>query len=239
MICYFQDSSLKNLKYSLSPQIIMILQDRFEAGKLLARKLAVYKNRKGTILLAIPRGALQLGSVLAKELQLPLDIVLTKKIPAPGNPEAAIGAVSLHGEIIEEDLIHLEGISAEYLSSQVKELRRKLQERAAMYRGKRKPLSLKGKTIIIVDDGVAMGSTMLAAIAVVREERPKKIIVAIPVGSAEAVAKLKEKADAVICLHMPEFFYAIGQFYRQFPQVEDEEAIELLRKANGRKMRRK
>jgi len=238
MICYFQDSSLKNLKYSLSPQIIMILQDRFEAGKLLARKLAVYKNRKGTILLAIPRGALQLGSVLAKELQLPLDIVLTKKIPAPGNPEAAIGAVSLHGEIIEEDLIHLEGISQEYLASHIKELRRKLQERAAMYRGKRKPLSLKRKTVIIVDDGVAMGSTMLAAIAFVRQEQPKKIIVAIPVGSAEAVARLKEKADEVICLHTPEFFYAIGQFYRQFPQVEDEEAIELLRGAKEKKMRK-
>ena len=239
MICYFQDSSLKNLKYSLSTKVIMIFQDRFEAGKLLARKLAAYKNKKDTVLLAIPRGALQLGSVLAKELQLPLDIVLTKKIPAPGNPEAAIGAVSLRGELLDEELIRLEGISAEYLASHIKELRQKLQERAAMYRGKRKPLSLKRKIVIIVDDGVAMGSTMLAAIAFVRQEQPKKIIVAIPGGSAEAVAKLKEKADAVICLHMPEFFYAIGQFYRQFPQVEDEEAIELLRKANGRKMRRK
>ncbi len=210
----------------------MIFQDRFEAGKLLARKLAAYKTKKDTVLLAIPRGALQLGSVLAKELQLPLDIVLTKKIPAPDNPEAAIGAVSLRGELLDESLIRLEGISAEYLASQITELRRKLKERAVLYRGKQKPLSLRGKTVIIVDDGVAMGSTMLAAIAFVRQERPKKIIVAIPVGSAEAVAKLKQKADEVICLHTPEFFYAIGAFYREFPQVEDEEAIELLRKAN-------
>ncbi|MDP3640104.1 MAG: phosphoribosyltransferase family protein [Nanoarchaeota archaeon] len=215
----------------------MIFQDRFEAGKLLARKLAAYKNRKDTILLAIPRGALQLGSVLAKELQLPLDIVLTKKIPAPDNPEAAIGAVSLRGELLDEELIHLEGISEEYVASQAKELRQKLKERAALYLGKRKPLSLQGKIVIIVDDGVAMGSTMLAAIAFVRQERPKKIIVAIPVGSAEALAKLREKADGVICLHTPEFFYALGAFYREFPQVEDEEAIKLLRKANERKRR--
>ncbi len=210
----------------------MIFQDRFEAGKLLARKLAAYKNQKDTVLLAIPRGALQLGSVLAKELQLPLDIVLTKKIPAPDNPEAAIGAVSLVGELLDEEVIRLEGISHDYLSQQIKELRQKLKERSALYLGKRKQLSLQGKIVIIVDDGVAMGSTMLAAIAFVRQERPKKIIVAIPVGSAEALAKLREKADEVICLHTPEFFYAIGAFYREFPQVEDEEAIELLRKAN-------
>lgn len=209
-----------------------MFQDRFEAGRLLAKKLAAYKEKKDAIILAIPRGALQIGSALAQELHVPLGIVLTKKIPYPGNEELAIGAVSLQGIVVDEELVRGEGISPDYIAGQVKELRKKMQDRYVQYVGKRKQFSLKGKTVILVDDGVAMGSTMLAAIAVVRKEKPKKIIVAVPVGPADTIAKLQAKADAVICLHIPEFFPAIGAFYQEFPQVEDEEAIALLRKAN-------
>lgn len=209
-----------------------MFQDRFEAGRLLAKKLAAYKEQTETIILAIPRGALQIGYALAKALNLPLGIVLTKKIPYPGNEELAIGAVSLQSIIVDEELVRKEGISRDYIAGQVKELRKKLRDRYVQYVGKRKQLSLQGKMVIIVDDGVAMGGTMLAAIAVVRKEKPKKIIVAVPVGPADTIAKLQAKADVVICLHIPEFFPAIGAFYQEFPQVEDEEAIALLRKAN-------
>lgn len=210
-----------------------MFQDRFTAGRLLAKKLAAYKNKKDALILAIPRGALQIGYALAQELHVPLDIVLTKKIPYPGNEELAIGAVGVQSIIVDEELVSREGISQDYIARQVKELRKKLQERYVHYVGKRKQLSLQGKTVILIDDGVAMGSTMLAAIAVVRKEKPKKIIVAVPVGPVEALAKLRAKADEVICLHIPEFFPAIGAFYQEFPQVEDEEAIALLRKANA------
>lgn len=207
----------------------MLFKNRFDAAEQLAEKLQKYNGKKNVIILAIPRGALQIGNVLAKKLHLPLDIVLTKKIGHPYNPEMAIGAVSLASEIIDPQF---RDVSKEYIKNEIKELRKKLKERSQQYRGKRPFPKLKDKIVILVDDGVAMGHTMSAAIDFVRKEKPKKMVVAIPVGSAEAVAVLKRKADEVICLSIPESFMAIGQFYQQFEQVEDEEAIRLLKDTN-------
>ncbi len=207
----------------------MLFKNRFDAAEQLAEKLRKYKGQKKVMILAIPRGALQIGNILAKRLKLPLDIVLTKKIGHPYSPEMAIGAVSLEGEIIDPQF---RDVSPEYIKNEIKELREKIKERSRRYRGKKPFPALKDKTVILVDDGAAMGHTMSAAIDLVKKENPKKIIVAIPVGSAEAVAMLKRKADQVICLSIPGSFMAIGQFYQQFEQVEDEEAIRLLKEAN-------
>lgn len=207
----------------------MLFKNRFDAAERLAGKLQKYKGKKEAIILAIPRGALQIGNVLAKKLHLPLDIVLTKKIGHPYNSELAIGAVSLASEIIDPQF---RDVPKEYLQQEIQELRNKMRERLQKYRGRKPFPKLKDKIIILVDDGVAMGHTMNAAIDLVRKEKPKKIVVAIPVGSAEAVTMLKRKADEVICLSTPESFMAIGQFYQQFEQVEDEEAIRLLKEVS-------
>jgi len=207
----------------------MLFKNRFDAAEQLAERLQKYKGKKDVVILAIPRGALEIGNVLAKKLQLPLDIVLTKKIGHPDNPEMAIGAVSLVSQTIDP---HFSEVSKAYLQQEIPELRKKLKERSQKYRGKKTFQNLKDKIVLLVDDGIAMGHTMSAAIDLVRKEKPKKIVVAVPVGSQEAVSMLQQKADEVICLSIPESFMAIGQFYQQFEQVEDEEAMRLLKDAN-------
>lgn len=200
----------------------MIFRDRFTAGKLLAKKLKKYKNKKDTIILAVPRGGLQVGYSISKELNLKLNIILTKKIGYPGNPEYAIGAVSLNTEIVEE-----QGISKEYIQNEIKKIRSSLKERYKKYNSK--PINLKNKIVIITDDGIATGKTMLLTIKLIKEQKPKKIIVAVPVGPKDNIELLKKEADEVICLYTPKIFFAIGEFYENFEQFSDEEAIKLLK----------
>ncbi len=209
----------------------MMFTNRFDAAHKLVEKLQKYKNNKDVVVLAIPRGGVQVGSIVAKELKVKLDIVLTKKISSPNNQEYAIGAVSLNRMFINEE--HT-AISQEYISEEVKKIRERLQQRYRQYCVERKPTSLKHKIVIIADDGVATGSTMLAAIELVKREKPQKIIVAIPVGPGETIERLRTKADEMICLLIPDNFYAIGQFYIEFPQVEDEEAIRLLNERDSK-----
>jgi len=220
----------KNLSFSRKA-FTMIFKDRLDAGEQLAKKLTKYKNNKDALILAIPRGGLQIGNVLAKKLNLKLDIILTKKIGYPGNPEYAIGAVSLSGQSVNQDLITSGKVSQEYIDSQIKEIRTVLKQRYEQYRGKTKPPSFKGKIVIITDDGIATGSTLLAAIELLKQEDVKKIVIAIPVGPPENVELLKKAADEVICLSTPLGFSALSQFYENFTQVEDEEAIALLKGA--------
>lgn len=212
-------------------QITMLFQDRYSAGKLLAQKLQSYKNNPDAAILAIPRGGLETGFSLAKELSLPLDVIFTKKIGFPGNPEYAIGAVSLNSEVIVKTLINTGQVSQKYVDEQIKKIRALLQERYKQYLGDKKPLNLNDKIVIITDDGAATGRTLLAAIELIKKEKTKKIIVAIPVGHPETVAELKKKAE-VICLETPADFFAVGQFYEHFAQVSDEQAIRLLYEAN-------
>jgi predicted phosphoribosyltransferase len=207
-----------------------MFKDRFDAGSQLADALAKYRNNSEVIVLAIPRGALQIGKVLHEKLNLPLDIIVTKKIPHPMSEEYAVGAVGPDGEY------YVTAAAAElepgYVESERKRLEMLVEDKYVRYRGKRPKPRIRGKTVIIVDDGIATGSTMIAAIHVIRKQKAAKIVVAVPVGPPDTVAAVGKEADEVICLIAPPMFYAIGQFYENFTQVEDEEAIRILKECS-------
>ncbi len=206
-----------------------MFKDRYEAGKRLADALTTYKNRKDTIILAIPRGALQVGEILHERLGLPLDIIITKKIPHPMNDEFAIGAVGPGGACFLNDPSAI-GVPMGYVERKIDEISKSIDERYKTYRGRKPIPNLDGKIVIIVDDGIATGSTMRIAMRMIRMQNPERIVVAAPVGPPEVVDMLKTEADEIVCLETPFPFFAIGQFYESFPQVEDEEAIAILRK---------
>lgn len=205
-----------------------MFKDRYDAGMHLAKALSGYKGREDVIILAIPRGALQIGEVLHNELKAPLDIIVTKKIPHPMSEEYAIGAVGPGGEcfVTEAGM----DIDPKHIEKERKRLEKAVEEKYARYRGKRARPKLRDRVVILIDDGIATGSTMLAAIHVVRKQKPAKIVVAVPVAPPESLKRIEEEADEVICLDMPMGFAAIGQFYDDFVQVEDEEAIAILKK---------
>jgi len=205
-----------------------MFKDRHDAGEMLAKALSKYKGKKDTIVLAIPRGALQIGEVLHKRLGLPLDIIVTKKISHPVSEEYAIGAVGPDGEcFLSEGALE---VDPDYIIKERRRLSGAVEDRYRRYRGDRPKPRLAGKTVIIVDDGIATGSTMLTAIRVIRKQKAKEIIVAVPVGPPEAVMMLAKEADEIVCLATPSPFFAIGQFYGDFSQVEDEEAIAILKR---------
>lgn len=206
-----------------------MFKDRYDAAHQLVAQLQNYKDNPDVIILAIPRGGLELGSVLAHDLHAPLDVVFSKKIGAPGNDEFAIGAVGLEGVIIDPYFDVSE--YHDYIQQKIVAIRKLLQERYREYMPHRSPLELKDKIVIVTDDGVATGKTMLLTLDLIRKHNPKKLVVALPVCSPEVLDLIQEKADEVICLLAPEQFYAVGQFYQQFQQVSDQEAIALLNEA--------
>lgn len=212
----------------------MVFQNRQEAGKLLGEKilrnLDIKKLREKLIVLAIPRGGVVVGRLLAEALDCPLDVIVTKKIPAPGNPELAIGAVGAVGEpVVDEELAAKVGADEKYLKFKIENLKLEIARREKEFRKGKPPLNLKGKTVIITDDGVATGATMAAAVGIVRQQEPKKIIVAVPVIARDSLEKISALADEVIYLQAPELFFAVGQFYRELEQVSDETVIKILR----------
>ena len=198
--------------------------DRKEAGILLAKQLVVYKNDKNAIVVAIPRGGIIPANEISKALNLPLEIVLVKKIGAPGNKEFAIGAVSLEDYILTSKL-HVE---ERYLESEIQRLRKIIREQQTYFLGNRKPIELEGKKVIIVDDGIATGTTLELVIAIVKRKKADQIIVAVPVAAADALARIKHKVTKVICLETPFYFQAVGQHYSSFEQVENETVKEIL-----------
>ncbi|WKL44834.1 phosphoribosyltransferase [Flavobacterium sp. ZE23DGlu08] len=201
-----------------------ILKDRIEAGLLLSEKLKKYQN-SNTIVLAVPRGGVPVGYVIAKNLHLPLDIVLSKKIGHPNNKEFAIGAVSSESMILDEH----PNIPRKYIDSEIIRLRQLMKHKYELYMGNRKPLDVKGKNIILVDDGIATGNTLLASINMLRKKNPEKIIVATPVIPYENVPVFEKNTDEFIYLIASKYFTGVGGFYEVFNQVEDAEVIELLR----------
>ncbi|TRX00391.1 phosphoribosyltransferase [Flavobacterium gawalongense] len=200
-----------------------ILKDRIEAGLLLAEKLKKYQN-SNTIVLAVPRGGVPIGSIIAKSLQLPLDIVLSKKIGHPYNKEFAIGAVSMDSMIIDE---HPE-IPQEYIDDEIIRLRKLLRGKYELYMGNREPLDIKEKNVILVDDGIATGNTLLASISMLRKRNPAKIIVAVPVLPYDTVPVFEKNTDEFVYLIASKYFRGVGGFYEDFNQVEDDEVIKLL-----------
>jgi len=208
----------------------MIFSDRLEAGKKLATKLLTSLSYDSSlIVLAIPRGGVVIGSQLASVLGCPLEVMVTKKIGAPGNPELAVGAIGFTGEpVIDEALAAKVGADETYLQNQIDILKKQIAESIKNFSQDKKPLVFKDKTVILTDDGVATGATMKAAIEILRQENPQKIIVAVPVISKEALKEIEALADEVVFLEAPDLFLAVGQFYENFEQVTDEEVKKLL-----------
>lgn len=204
-------------------------KNRHDAAMQLVEKLKKYKGSDG-IILAIPRGGVPIGYTVSKELGLPLEITLSKKIGHPNNPEYAIGSVSLQGIIIDE---HVPGVSKKYIDEESKRLLKSLQNKFKLFMGNHKLTDLKGKNVIIIDDGIATGNTIKATILAIRKSNPKKIIVAVPVSPKGTAMKMDDLVDEFICLQTPSEFYGVGQFYDDFSQVSDEEVIDLLEKSNA------
>ena len=207
----------------------MTFKDRQDAGQQLAAKLSKYKNKADVIVIGLPRGGVVTAAEVAKELKVPLDIIVPRKIGAPGNPEFAIGAITEDGEgIINQDTVAMYGIPQDYIDSTIAEEKKEAERRLKSYRGDRLPLKLEGKTVLLVDDGVATGSTMRAAVASAKAKKAKKVVVAIPVIAADTVSTIEAESDEVIYVDAPEWFGAVGRFYEEFDQTEDEEVIEIL-----------
>lgn len=197
---------------------------------MLATKLQDYKKEKNVIVLAIPRGGVVVAEEISRLLGIPLDVLITRKIGAPQNPELAIGAVGPGGlRIIDWELAGRVGADTRYLKAQISKLKSEIKEREEKFRKGKTTLEVSRKTIILVDDGIATGATTQAAVAYLKSKKAKKIILAIPVAPPEVVEKLKPMVDKIICLDQPEFFAAVGQFYREFEQVTDDEVIKILR----------
>lgn len=210
-----------------------MFKNRFEAGTLLAQELQEYAHNPDVIILAIPRGGLEIGFPIAKALNAPLDVLLTKKIGFPGNPEYAIGAASLESVIVDKRFLDLSPEMRIYVDNEVKHIRELLKKRYAAYQQGAQPLSLEHKIVIVVDDGVATGHTIASSLELVKKNNPKKLIVAVPVAPPDALKLLRMKADEVISLLAPTHFRGVGQFYERFDQVSDQEALQLLRKARA------
>ncbi len=205
----------------------MVFSDRFEAGELLAKKLAAYRDDPDTIVVALPRGGVPVAQVIAKTLHLPMDIFFVKKIPSPYNPEAAIGAISENGmEYINERAVAMLNVSRPYIDEQEAKILEGIRQKRAIYNKPR--LDIRGKRVILVDDGVATGASMYLAAQALKAEGAKEVIIAVPVAPPDSIALLKEAADGVVVIDVPVDFMAVGQFYRDFHQLSDEEVKELL-----------
>ncbi len=207
----------------------MFFQDRSEAGKKLAEILLPFKDNNQVIVLGLPRGGVITAYEVAKKLNAALDIIIVRKIGAPYNPEFAIGAITEDGTfLVDQDIMTLHNISPEYINVQLQNHKQEIERRILLYRHNKLPLNLKNKTVIIIDDGIATGLTILASIQSVKNQKAKCIIVATPVAAADSLEKIKKLTDNVFCLYAPMFFGAVGEFYNNFDQTSDEEVIKLL-----------
>jgi putative phosphoribosyl transferase len=207
-----------------------LFRDRKEAGKKLAVKLKSLGGEK-VLVLAIPRGGVVVGYEIAKELKAPLDIVVPRKLRAPNQPELAIGAITEDGNVIlEGQIVDSLNVSKDYIKLESQIQKSEIDRRLRAYKGEEEIPDLTGLHVIVVDDGVATGATMKAALASVRKRGAKSVILAIPVASSRALKMLENEADETICLYTPHPFFAIGQFYEEFQQTSDKEVKELLKK---------
>ncbi len=209
-----------------------MFKNRQEASQQLAEKLNHYKAKENVVVLGIPRGGVVTAKRIAQELNCPLDIIVVKKIGAPNEQELAIGAIgeTKGSSYLDEKLISELRVSQQYLKEQSEKLKEEIKRRETLYRQTKPPLNLKEKVVIIVDDGTATGATAIAAIREVWNNEPKKVVIALPVAPIDTLHKLEKEADEVVVLETPSDFFAVGQFYENFPQVDDKEVIDLLQK---------
>jgi putative phosphoribosyl transferase len=207
----------------------MRFRDRAGAGRQLATLLTAYANRADVVVLALPRGGVPVAFEIARSLHAPLDVFLVRKLGVPGHAELAMGAIATGGvRVLSHDLIDHLTITPEEVEQVTARERIELDRRDRMYRGTRPPVPLINRTVILVDDGLATGATMEAAILAVRQLQPARVVVAAPVGAAETCQRLRIIADEVVCASTPDFFQAVGLWYERFDQTSDEEVIELL-----------
>jgi predicted phosphoribosyltransferase len=216
----------------------MLFRDRIHAGRLLADRLSHYARDPDLLVCALPRGGVLVGFPVAEALNAPLDVVIVRKLGVPGEQEVAMGAIATGGVcVLSQELIEYLGISTEAVDAVIAREQRELARREALYRGDAPAPQIRGRTIILVDDGLATGATMRAAAAIVQQQQPKRLVIAVPV--APPARLLEVQADEVVCLARPEPFFAIGEFYEDFHQVSDEEVRDLLQRAARRIARRR
>lgn len=206
-----------------------LFKDRHDAGQRLARKLLRYKGAKGGIVIALPRGGVAVGYDISLALRLPLDVFITRKLGAPSNPELAMGALAETGYVhMNSDVIRQHHVTQAEIDEAMRSQKSEISRRLNRYRGGRTLPSLKGRTVILVDDGIATGATFFASLGALLKAEAAKIIAAVPVAPPRIVADLKSLVDEVVVLHTSEWFFGIGQFYEEFPQVEDDEVMACL-----------
>ena len=211
-----------------------MFRDRSDAGVQLAERLKGYKDREDVIVLALPRGGVVTGHEIARYLNAPLDIIIVRKIGFPGQPEFGIGAVSETGTVfLDQRIVSTYGVTKQYIEEEINRQKEEISRRVKLYRKGGSIRKLDGKVIILVDDGVATGATMKAAIVALRKEKINKVVVAIPVAPPETADEIKKMADEFICIETPPDFMAVGSHYRDFTQITDEEVVRLLEGQNG------
>jgi putative phosphoribosyl transferase len=204
-----------------------VFADRADAGRRLAEALT-HLEGEDAVVLAIPRGGVEVGAEVARAWGWPLDVVIPRKVRAPGNQELGLGAVAPGVRVLDERMVRSLRVPPEYLEREIAIEEEEILRRSEAYRAGKPPVDLRGKVAVIVDDGVATGGTATAAVRWARAQGASRVVLAIPVAPAEAVASLAKEADEVVCLATPEPFYAVGQWYARFPQTSDEEVVRLL-----------
>jgi putative phosphoribosyl transferase len=217
----------------------MLFQDRRLAGQFLAGELAAYANRSDVVVLGLPRGGVPVAFEVARAINAPLGVLVVRKLGVPGQKELAMGAIAPGGvRVLNEQIISEENIPDEAIARMALQEQRELERRERLYQGNRPSPDLQGRTVILVDDGLATGATMLAAIVAVRKQQPAKIVVAVPVAAPPTYEDLAGLVDEIACISQPNPFYSVGLWYEQFPQITDDEVCDLLAKAanNGQQL---
>lgn len=208
----------------------MIFEDRAEAGERLASALSGYAGTEAVIL-AIPRGGVIVGELVALALGVPLDVVVPRKIGAPDNPELGLGAIAPGVRVLDPRMLEMLGVSEEYLEREIATQEQEIERRLSAYREGRSPVDVRGKVAIVVDDGVATGGTAVAALRWARAQGAAKVVLAVPVAPGAAIPRLRQEADDVVVIAAPEPFFAVGEWYRQFEQTSDAEVVAALARA--------
>jgi predicted phosphoribosyltransferase len=214
----------------------LVFEDRPDAGRRLAARLSHYKNSK-PIVLALPRGGVPVAFEVAQALDAPLDVVFVRKIGAPHQPELGLGAVVDGAEphlVLNEDIVRHVAPPHAYIEEEQKRQLAEIEHRRQLYRPHRPPLSVRGRTVLVVDDGIATGATVKAVLRALTQARPERLILAVPVAPRDAIHDLSSEADDIVCLATPEPFFAVGAHYRNFAQTTDAEVVDLLRKNAAR-----
>jgi putative phosphoribosyl transferase len=207
-------------------------EDRTEAGQLLAERLKGYANRADVLVLALPRGGVPVAFEVARALNAPLDVFVVRKLGVPWQPELAMGAIATGNvRVLNDDVVHAYRISDDEINSVAAEEQQELERRERVYRGEKTAPNIAGRTVILVDDGIATGTTMRAAIAALKKQKPARVVVAVAVAARLTYDELKAEVDEVVCVMTPEALFAISQWYERFPQTTDEEVKTLLERA--------